>query len=84
MSRLPAPGETFRYPYLWRREADAGETEGCKRRPVCVAVVAEAGPARTLLFIVAITTRPPDAERIALAVPETELGALVWMPLPPG
>lgn len=72
MTRRPEAGEVFRYPYLWRREADAGEAEGRKRRPVCVAVVVESGPARTLLFILAITTRPPTPERIALAVPETE------------
>lgn len=72
MTKPPAPGEVFRYPYLWRREADAGETEGRKRRPICVAVVSAADPARTLLFIVAITSRPPGPARVALAVPEIE------------
>jgi hypothetical protein len=34
--------------------------------------VSASDPDRTLLFIVAITTRPPDHARVALAVPETE------------
>lgn len=28
----------IRYPYLWSREADKGETEGRKNRPVAVGV----------------------------------------------
>jgi hypothetical protein len=82
MTRPPAPGQVFRYPYLWRREADAGETEGRKRRPVRVAVVAEVGPARTLHFILAITTRPPGPEASLSRCQRSNLGAPVWMPSP--
>jgi hypothetical protein len=30
----PSAGEVFRYPFLWKREQMAGETEGRKARPV--------------------------------------------------
>ena len=73
MSDAPAAGQVFRYPYLWRRQADAGETEGRKTRPACLAVVAAGTEGGTLLFILAITTQPPKPGRTALAVPETEL-----------
>jgi hypothetical protein len=38
MTHKPAAGEVFRYPFLWKREQLAGETEGRKKRPVCIAV----------------------------------------------
>lgn len=72
MADAPSAGEVFRYPYLWRREADAGETEGRKKRPACMAVVVSQGNGRTLLFVVAITTLKPDPGRIVLEVPEIE------------
>jgi hypothetical protein len=34
----PAAGSVLDYPYLWRRESDAGETEGRKVRPTCLVV----------------------------------------------
>ncbi|WP_257898320.1 hypothetical protein [Roseovarius mucosus] len=30
----PSAGEVFRYPFLWKREQMAGETERRKARPV--------------------------------------------------
>jgi hypothetical protein len=72
VSEPPQAGEVFRYPYLWRRQDQAGETEGRKRRPSCVAAVATESEGRTLLFILALTTSPPSSDRLTLAVPETE------------
>jgi hypothetical protein len=72
MDDTPQAGEVFRYPYLWRRQADAGETEGRKRRPACVAAVAARAGSRTFLFILPVTTQPPSPGRIALPIPETE------------
>ena len=34
-------GDVISYPYLWRREADNGETEGRKTRPAVVVVPLE-------------------------------------------
>lgn len=38
MKNEPAAGKVFWYPFLWKREQLEGETEGRKKRPVCIAV----------------------------------------------
>lgn len=38
MSREFRLGEVISYPYLWAWQQQRGETEGRKRRPVCVVV----------------------------------------------
>lgn len=64
-------GDIITYPYLWRWQAEHGETEGRKDRPVCVAL-----PLRkrnvTHLFLLAITSTPPRPEQTAVPIPETE------------
>lgn len=72
MADKPAAGEVFRYPFLWKRQQDQGETEGRKPRPVCMAVTTTTAKGQTLLFIVPITTQPPFAGRIATEVPVME------------
>ncbi|WP_270374563.1 hypothetical protein [Marinicauda sp. Alg238-R41] len=52
-------GSVIGYPYLWRREALAGETAGRKERPVAVAVRL-VRPAGDQLILLAITTRQPS------------------------
>ena len=37
-------GQVFRYPFLWKRQRAAGETEGRKARPVCLAVTTATSP----------------------------------------
>ena len=68
----PTAGEVFHYSYLWRREHVAGETEGRKKRPVCVAVTTKNADGETILFIVPITTQPPISGRQVLSVPILE------------
>ena len=68
----PIAGDVFRYPFLWKRQQLAGETAGRKSRPVCIAVTTAAREGETILFIVAITTKPPQAGRAAIAVPQIE------------
>jgi len=68
----PAAGEVFRYPFLWKRQQEQGETEGRKLRPVCMAVTTKTAKGHTLLFIVPLTTQPPFAGRVAIEVPVME------------
>lgn len=64
-------GDVIAYPYLWRWQAERGETEGRKDRPVCVALpLVKFGV--THLFLVAITSTPPHADQLAVPIPETE------------
>ena len=57
----PSAGEVFRYPFLLKREQMAGETEGRKARPVCIAVTVAKSDSETVVFILPITTQPPLA-----------------------
>lgn len=66
------PGTVIRYPYLWRREAQRGETEGRKIRPVCLAI-AMPHKGKTYLFLLPISSQPPAGGQTALEVPELEL-----------
>jgi hypothetical protein len=34
----PPPGSIIQYPYVWASRGDAGETEGRKSRPACLAL----------------------------------------------
>jgi hypothetical protein len=61
----------IRYPYLWARQARAGETEGRKDRPVAVGVRI-ARPDGNLVIFFPITSRQPDASRFAAEVPTIE------------
>ncbi|ACI57638.1 hypothetical protein GGI64_001495 [Rhizobium leguminosarum] len=73
MSREFRPGEVISYPYLWARQQQRGETEGRKQRPVCVVVaLRNAGDGNTHLVLLAISTQPPQAGRVALEIPDIE------------
>ncbi|MBF0332763.1 MAG: growth inhibitor PemK [Alphaproteobacteria bacterium] len=65
----PRPGLIFRYEYVWKRQALAGQSVGEKERPACVvlAVTGDTGDQRAL--IVPITTRPPPANVHAIEIP---------------
>lgn len=72
MPNKPTAGEVFRYPFLWKREELSGETEGRKKRPVCIAVTVTKQDGETVVFILPITTQPPQPTRHAIEVPEIE------------
>lgn len=72
MADKPVAGQVFRYPFLWKRQQEQGETEGRKSRPVCMAVTTTTARGHTLLFIVPVTTQPPLAGRVAVEVPVME------------
>lgn len=61
----------IRYPYLWVREADQGETEGRKARPVAVGVRLQRIEG-DLLLLFPITTKQPEGGRFAAEIPATE------------
>lgn len=64
-------GVIISYPFLWAREAAAGETEGRKTRPTAVALRL-ARPGGDAIVLLPITTQPPAKRRNAVEVPETE------------
>ncbi|WP_439631804.1 hypothetical protein [Shinella sp.] len=73
MSREYLPGQVITYPYLWAWQNERGETDGRKARPTCVVVaVRSANDGLTHLVLLAITTQPPQADRIALEVSAIE------------
>ena len=69
---FPAAGQVFDYHYLWKWQADRGETEGRKKRPSCVVIVVTNQAGQHLMFIAPITSKAPGPGRTALEIPETE------------
>ncbi|KIC39829.1 hypothetical protein RA27_17415 [Ruegeria sp. ANG-R] len=69
---FPAAGQVFDYHYLWKWQADHGETEGRKKRPSCVVIVVANAAGQHVMFIAPITSKTPDHGRVALEIPETE------------
>jgi hypothetical protein len=67
----PPTGSILAYPYLWRWQADKGETEGRKERPVCLLLSVASGEA-THLLLLAISGTPPRSDQTALLVPPLE------------
>lgn len=73
MSHEFLPGQVIDYPYLWAWQREGGETEGRKVRPTCVVVaVRGAKDGLTHLALLAITTQPPQADRVAIEVSDIE------------
>jgi hypothetical protein len=65
-------GTIFRYSYLWAREADKGETEGRKERPVAVAIRLQRPGGKDRFILFPITTKMPDPDRFASEIPDRE------------
>lgn len=61
----------IRYPYLWVREADRGETEGRKHRPAAVGVRLPRSDGDMLLLF-PITTKEASKGRFSAEIPATE------------
>ena len=61
----------IRYPYLWAREADKGETEGRKERPVAVGVRLPRPDGDLVLFF-PISTKQPEPARFSAEIPAIE------------
>lgn len=71
-AEFPSPGQVFDYHYLWKWQADRGETEGRKTRPSCVVIVVTNAAGQHVMFIAPITSKAPETGRMALQIPETE------------
>ncbi|MBB2164509.1 hypothetical protein HLH26_08135 [Gluconacetobacter sp. 1b LMG 1731] len=69
---FPRVGQVIDYHYLWKWQDARGETEGRKRRPSCVVVVAIDRNGKHHLFLLPITSKEPAAGRQAVLIPETE------------
>ena len=69
---FPKAGQVFGYHYLWKWQADRGETDGRKKRPICVAVVVVNADGQHVMFIAPITSKEPAKDRVAVVIPETE------------
>lgn len=65
-------GDVVAYPYLWRREADKGETEGRKTRPTVVVVPLEMN-GKTYLYLLAITSKRVSGDQAGVEIPALEL-----------
>jgi hypothetical protein len=64
-------GVVIAYPFLWSHEAERGEREGRKRRPVAVGVRVPR-QSGDVLVLFPITTSQPAPTRFALEIPDTE------------
>ena len=71
-AEFPAAGQVFDYHYLWKWQAERGETEGRKKRPSCVVIVVTNQAGQHIMFTAPITSKAPDEGRTVLEIPETE------------
>ena len=62
-------GDVWLYDYLWSKQYDADETEGSNPPPAALVENFKDQNGNTNLIILAITTTPPTAARIALEIP---------------
>ena len=67
----PQTGSVLVYPYLWRWQAEKGETEGRKERPVCLLLTVPRGDL-THILLLAISGTPPRSDQTALIIPALE------------
>jgi hypothetical protein len=72
MTETPHAGLVLRYPYLWARQAENGETEGRKARPCAVILALSTQQGWTELRLCAVTSRPPRQSNHGVEVPEIE------------
>jgi len=59
------------YAYLWSHEAELGQEEGSKDRPVVVVVARRQVEGGTALLVAPITHSPPSREQDAVEMPAT-------------
>jgi hypothetical protein len=62
----PQAGMVLRYSFLWKHEAEHGQDEGLKDRPVVVLVLLADGED---VVVAPLTTRPPEQSAPAIEVP---------------
>jgi hypothetical protein len=73
LAEPPLQGTIIEYPYLWLEQAERGETEGRKDRPVCLALsVRKQDTQEHHLLLLAITSKPPRDDQTAILIPDIE------------
>jgi hypothetical protein len=65
-------GAVFIYPYLWHRQAQSGETEGRKNRPVAVTLRIGRIDGLETIIVIPITSKAPHEDQLAVELPEIE------------
>ncbi len=65
----PEPGLVISYAYLWRREFEAGQEEGRKRRPCVIVLSVEKLDSGTYVTVAPITHSPPSPGTPCLEIP---------------
>lgn len=65
--QAPQAGMVLHYSFLWKHEAERGQDEGAKDRPVVVLVLLAEGEE---VVVAPITTVPPEAGAPAVEVPQ--------------
>jgi mRNA-degrading endonuclease toxin of MazEF toxin-antitoxin module len=66
---IPQPGDVLSFAYLWAREADTGQEEGLKDRPVVVVLAIEETGNRPRVLVAPVTHSAPDDAGIAIEMP---------------
>ena len=66
---IPQPGDVLSYAYLWSHEADAGQEEGLKNRPVAVVVAAENVDGNVQILVAPITHSEPRRSQTGIEIP---------------
>jgi len=69
----PRIGDIWRYPFLWKREQQAGEDQGRKPRNTALAAVVPVSEKSTHLYLLAITGTEPRRDQDALEIPAMEI-----------
>lgn len=73
MAETFAAGDVILYPYRWLREKEQDRSpDGAKDRPCCVVLAIVDARGQDVMFLAAISSKPPVADQVALEVPETE------------
>jgi hypothetical protein len=65
----PTPGLVIRYSYLWRREANQGETSGRKLRPCAIILATVQHDDETIVYVAPLTHSPPAEPWSGIVVP---------------
>jgi mRNA-degrading endonuclease toxin of MazEF toxin-antitoxin module len=65
----PEPGDVLCFAYLWAREADTGQEEGLKDRPVVVVLATEGAGDSLRVLVAPVTHSAPDAATMAVELP---------------
>ena len=63
----------YDYSYLWLRQKRAGETEGRKLRPICVAIAVKNVDGETHLALLPISSQPPQPGQRAIKLAKSEM-----------